>query len=86
MLLGVIGLSNLPMEQYPDIAPPTISVRANYTGASADVVLKSVVIPLEEAINGVEQMQYMTSSATNSGSGSITIIFEQGADPDMALT
>jgi len=85
VLVGVIGLVNLPMEQYPDIAPPTIMVRASYTGASADVVLKSVVIPLEEAINGVEQMQYMTSSATNSGSGSITIIFEQGADPDMAL-
>ncbi len=85
VLVGIIGLVNLPMEQYPDIAPPTISVRASYTGASADVVLKSVVIPLEEAINGVEQMQYMTSSATNSGSASITIIFEQGADPDMAL-
>lgn len=85
VLLGTIGLWNLPMEQYPDIAPPTISVRANYTGASADVVLKSVVIPLEEAINGVENMQYMTSSATNSGSGSISIIFEQGTNPDLAL-
>ena len=85
VLLGGIGLVNLPMEQYPDIAPPTISVWANYTGASADVVLKSVIVPLEEAINGVENMQYMSSSATNSGSASITILFKQGTDPDMAL-
>lgn len=85
VLLGTIGLVNLPMEQYPDIAPPTIAVNASYTGASADVVLKSVIIPLEEAINGVEDMQYMSSSATNSGSASITILFKQGTNPDMAL-
>jgi HAE1 family hydrophobic/amphiphilic exporter-1 len=83
--VGVIGLSNLPMEQYPDIAPPTVMVSTTYTGANANAVLKSVVVPLEDAINGVENMSYMTSSATNTGSGSITVTFEQGTDPDMAL-
>lgn len=85
VMVGVIGLVNLPMEQYPDIAPPTIMVSATYTGANSDAVLKSVIVPLEEAINGVEDMQYMTSSATNTGSASITITFDQGTDPDMAL-
>ncbi|MGN0224120.1 MAG: efflux RND transporter permease subunit, partial [Muribaculaceae bacterium] len=84
VLVGVLGLVNLPMEQYPDIAPPTISVRATYSGANAETVLKSVVVPLEESINGVENMAYMTSMATNTGSAEITITFEQGTDPDMA--
>lgn len=73
LILGVIGLSNLPMEQYPDIAPPTIMVSTTYTGANAETVLKSVIAPLEEAINGVENMTYMTSTATNTGSASITV-------------
>ena len=84
LILGVIGLSNLPMEQYPDIAPPTIMVSTTYTGANAETVLKSVIAPLEEAINGVENMTYMTSTATNTGSASITVYFAQGTDSDMA--
>ncbi len=84
LILGFISLSTLPIEQYPDIAPPTISVHAQYTGASSDAVMKSVVQPLEESINGVENMTYMTSSATNAGSATITIYFKQGTDPDMA--
>ena len=84
LMLGIIGLVNLPMEQYPDIAPPTISVSTSYTGANAETVLKSVIAPLEESINGVENMSYMTSTATNNGSGSITVYFKQGTDPDMA--
>ena len=67
LMLGIIGLANLPMEQYPDIAPPTIQVSATYTGASAETVQKSVIVPLEESINGVENMTYMTSSATKYG-------------------
>lgn len=84
LILGIIGLSNLPMEQYPDIAPPTIMVSTTYTGANAETVLKSVIAPLEEAINGVENMTYMTSTATNTGSASIMVYFAQGTDPDMA--
>ena len=84
LILGIIGLSNLPMEQYPDIAPPTIMVSTTYTGANAETVLKSVIAPLEEAINGVENMTNMTSTATNTGSASITVYFAQGTDPDMA--
>lgn len=84
LIVGLIGLVNLPMEQYPDIAPPTIMVSASYTGANAETVQKSVIAPLEEAINGVEDMTYMTSTATNTGSGSITVYFKQGTDPDMA--
>lgn len=84
VLVGVIGLVNLPMEQYPDIAPPTITVSATYTGANAETVLNSVVTPLEDAINGVEDMTYMTSQSTNTGSASITVYFKQGTDPDMA--
>lgn len=84
LILGIIGLSNLPMEQYPDIAPPTIMVSTTYTGANAETVLKSVIAPLEEAINEVENMTYMTSTATNTGSASITVYFAQGTDPDMA--
>lgn len=82
--LGVLGLYALPISQYPEIAPPTVNVSASYQGANADVVLNSVVIPLEEQINGVEGMTYMTSSAGNDGSARITINFELGTDPDLA--
>ena len=84
VVVGIIGLFSLPVEQYPDIAPPTIMVSTTYYGASAETLQKSVIAPLEEAINGVEDMTYMTSSATNSGSVSITVYFKQGTDPDMA--
>lgn len=84
LILGVLGLSVLPVEQYPEIAPPTVQVSANYTGASAETVLKSVVIPLEEQINGVEGMTYMTSSASNDGAANISVYFELGVDPDIA--
>jgi HAE1 family hydrophobic/amphiphilic exporter-1 len=84
VLLGILGLISLPVAQYPDIAPPTVRVSANYTGANAEVVLNSVIVPLEEEINGVEDMTYMTSSATNSGSASINVYFKVGTDPDMA--
>lgn len=84
VILGVLGLTSLPIAQYPDIAPPTVNVAANYTGANADVVLKSIVIPLEEQINGVENMTYMTSTATNDGAASIKIYFKVGTDPDLA--
>ncbi len=84
VILGIIGLIAMPIEQYPNIAPPTISVRTTYTGADAQTVLNSVIAPLEESINGVENMTYMTSSATNDGSASITIYFKQGTDADMA--
>ena len=84
VVVGIIGLFTLPVEQYPDIAPPTIMVSTSYFGASAETLQKSVIAPLEEAINGVENMTYMTSSATNAGTVSITVYFEQGTDPDMA--
>ena len=84
VILGLIGLVSLPIEEYPNIAPPTIMVRAYYPGANAQTVLNSVVAPLEEQINGVEGMTYMTSSATNEGSGSITVYFKQGMNADMA--
>ncbi|MCI9846066.1 efflux RND transporter permease subunit [Flavobacterium pectinovorum] len=84
VILGFLGLSALPIAQYPDIAPPTVNVSASYTGANADVVLKSIVIPLEEQINGVENMTYMTSTATNDGNASIKIFFKVGTDPDLA--
>lgn len=84
VILGVIGLVTLPIEQYPDIAPPTVSVSASYTGANAQTTLNSVVVPLEEAINGVENMDYMSSSASNTGDARITITFKLGTDPDMA--
>ncbi len=84
VILGVIGLATLPVTQYPDIAPPTVSVRASYTGANAQTVLNSVVAPLEDQINGVENMMYISSSASNNGSASIDIYFNQGTDPDMA--
>lgn len=84
VLLGIIGLVSLPITQYPDIAPPTISVSTTYTGANAQSVLNSVIIPLEESINGAEGMTYMESTATNTGSANINITFRQGFDPDMA--
>ena len=82
--VGIISLATLPVEQFPDIAPPTISVSTSYPGASAETIQKSVIVPLEEAINGVEDMNYITSSATNTGSATITVYFKQGVDPDMA--
>ena len=84
VLLGAIGLVSLPIEQYPDIAPPTISVMTSYTGADAQTVLNSVITPLEESINGVENMTYMSSTATNSGMAMITVYFKQGSNADMA--
>ena len=84
IMLGILGLVELPIEQYPYIAPPTVNVSANYAGANAEVVLNSVIIPLEEQINGVEGMTYMTSNATNDGNGSINVFFKVGADPNMA--
>lgn len=83
-ILGVLGLLSLPVEQYPEIAPPTVQVTATYTGANAETVLNSVVIPLEEEINGVEGMTYMTSSAANDGSANISVFFELGINPDIA--
>ena len=85
VLVGIIGLPNLPLEQFPEIAPPTVRIMANYTGANAETVQKSVIVPLEEAINGVEGMMYMTSSASNNGTASIGIFFRQGTDPNMAM-
>lgn len=84
LLVGVISYNSLPLEQYPDIAPPTVQVSATYTGASADAVMNAVIQPLEEGINGVENMIYMSSTATNSGSATINVFFKQGTDPDMA--
>ena len=85
VLVGIIGLSRLALEQFPEIAPPTVRLIANYTGANAETVQKSVVVPLEEAINGVEGMMYMTSQASNNGTASIGIFFRQGTDADMAM-
>jgi HAE1 family hydrophobic/amphiphilic exporter-1 len=84
VILGVLGLTSLPISQYPDIAPPTVQVSASYQGANADVVLNSVIIPLEEQINGVEDMTYMTSTAGNDGTANITINFKLGTNPDLA--
>ena len=85
VILGILGLTQLPIEQFPNIAPPTVRVSATYTGANAETVLKSVIVPLEESLNGVEDMMYMTSTATNTGTASITIYFRQGTDADMAV-
>ena len=84
VILGILGLVSLPITQYPDIAPPTIHVSATYTGANAQTVLNSVIAPLEEQINGVENMMYMTSTASNNGDAGIDVYFKQGTDPDMA--
>jgi HAE1 family hydrophobic/amphiphilic exporter-1 len=83
-ILGILGLMSLPVEQYPEIAPPTVQVTATYTGANAETVLNSVVVPLEEEINGVEGMTYMTSSAANDGTAKISVFFELGVNPDIA--
>lgn len=85
VILGILGLMQLPIEQFPNIAPPTVRVSATYAGANAETVLKSVIVPLEESLNGVEDMMYMTSTATNTGTASITIYFRQGTDADMAV-
>lgn len=85
VVIGILGLVQLPIEQFPDIAPPTVRVQASYTGANAETVMKSVIVPLEESLNGVEDMMYMTSTATNTGTASITIYFKQGTDVDMAV-
>ena len=84
VLMGVVSLLSLPVEQYPDMAPPTVNVMTTYPGANAETVVKSVITPLEEAINGVEGMIYMTSSASNTGEASITVFFKQGVNADMA--
>ena len=84
VILGILGLFSLPISQYPDIAPPTVSVSTTYQGANAQTVLNSVIAPLEEQINGVENMMYMTSTATNTGEARIDVYFKQGTDPDMA--
>lgn len=84
MIFGILGLVSLPIEQYPDIAPPTVRVSTSYTGANAETVLKSVITPIEEQINGAEGMDYMYSSAANNGSAEITVYFKPGRDADMA--
>ncbi|MFL9484255.1 efflux RND transporter permease subunit [Chitinophagaceae bacterium LWZ2-11] len=84
VILGILGLATLPISQYPDIAPPTVEVKAAYQGANADVVMNSVIVPLEEQINGVENMSYMTSKAGNDGTATITVFFKLGTDPDLA--
>jgi len=84
VILGILGLTQLPVTQYPDIAPPTVQVSATYPGANAETILESVIVPIEEQINGVEGMTYMTSTASNDGSASIQVFFEQGYDPDIA--
>ncbi len=84
IILGILGLTTLPVTQYPDIAPPTVRVAANFPGANAQTVLESVIIPIEEQINGVEGMTYITSTASNNGSASIQVFFKQGIDPDIA--
>lgn len=84
VILGVLGLLTLPVEQYPDIAPPTVRIATTFPGASAETVIESVVIPIEQQVNGVEGMTYVTSRATNSGGCIITVYFEQGVDPDIA--
>ena len=84
VMLGILAITTLPVTQYPDIAPPTVQVSASYPGANAATVLESVIIPIEEQINGVEGMDYITSTASNNGSASIQVFFDQGVDPDIA--
>nr|WP_320119607.1 efflux RND transporter permease subunit [uncultured Marinifilum sp.] len=84
LILGILGLSSLPREQFPEIAPPTVRISASYSGANAETVLKSVVVPIEEAVNGVENMTYMTSTSSNDGSATINVYFELGTNPDIA--
>ena len=84
LIIGMISLLTLPVEQYPDIAPPTVQVAAQYTGADAEAMMNAVIMPLEESINGVENMMYISSTASNAGRGTIDVVFKQGTDPDMA--
>ena len=84
VILGVLGLTSLPREQFPEIAPPTVQISANYPGANAETILKSVVVPIEEAVNGVENMTYMSSTSSNDGTASISVYFELGTNPDIA--
>lgn len=84
VILGILGITFLPVTQYPEIAPPTVQIRASYPGANAQTVLESVIIPIEEQVNGVEDMDYISSTATNSGTATIQILFKQGVDPDIA--
>ena len=84
VIFGILGLMGLPIEQYPNIAPPTISVSTTYTGANAQAVLNSVIAPIEEQINGAENMDYMYSQATNTGAATISVYFKPGTDPNMA--
>src|SRR5690606_39739669 len=84
VILGVISIFNLPVSQFPDIAPPTVVVTASYPGANAEVVARSVATPIEEAVNGVEGMTYMTSNSNNDGTMTLNVYFEQGVDPDVA--
>lgn len=84
VILGMLGISTLPTTQYPEIAPPTVQVTANFPGANAQTVLESVIIPIEEQINGVEGMDYITSTASNTGMAQIQVFFKQGVDPDIA--
>ena len=84
VILGILGIISLPISQYPDIAPVTVSISANYGGANAETVLKSVVVPIEEQVNGVENMDYISSSASNSGGANITVYFKQGTNADIA--
>ena len=83
VVIGLISLFSLPVEQYPDIAPPTVQVSATYTGADAEAVMNSVIMPLEESINGVEDMMYITSTATNAGTATIEVYFKQGTEPSV---
>ncbi|MBQ4041559.1 MAG: efflux RND transporter permease subunit, partial [Prevotella sp.] len=83
-LVGFICINTLPIEQYPNIAPPQVNINASYTGADPNTVMKSVIQPLEENINGVQGMTYMTSKASSTGDVTITVFFKQGTDPDMA--
>ena len=84
VILGILGVTTLPVTQYPEIAPATVQINANYPGANAQTVLESVIIPIEEQVNGVENMDYISSTATNSGTASIQVVFKQGVDPDIA--
>ncbi len=84
VVLGILGITKLPVSQYPDIAPPTVQVSASYPGANTTTLINSVIFPLEQQINGVEGMTYMTSTASNTGSASISVFFNVGVDPDQA--
>src|SRR5690606_20194032 len=84
VILGILGILTLPITQYPEIAPPTVQISASYPGANAQTVLESVVIPIEEQVNGVEGMDYITSTATNTGNATVQVTFKQNVDPDIA--